>query len=363
MGAPVYNHVCYTLPWCTAAGDVNNHFAPSLSTSPHLPTRPAAAELITVSDSTATASLRSITSRRFFLSPSFAFHIPSDLYASMQGFEESYVLESTDGLGYTQIKPLPPPPNESEDDRLARLRRLQADQHRNHSLSSLRQQLAEQRERKDEEWKEAHNPFKPPRGLDGDEVGWLLDEDDRRRDRERRRKEEEEHERLAFELAVAKHKADEAQQLAQAASKQQQAAAVGAGAGGAALLPATFSFAETDGGASTSPTSGASTAVGGRSGLGVVRVKRKDETTSRQPPAAEKVKRAKSTGDDTRVTQPKPTSSASSPPPPTSSPPSVTSASHSSPPSSLPSTAIATPNVNGASLSSLLLSYGDDEDD
>ena len=276
----------------------------------------------------------------------------ASLLCGMQGFEESYILESTDGLGYTQIKPLPPPPNESEDDRLARLRRLQVDQQRNQSLISLRQQLAEQRERKDEEWKALHNPFKPPRGLDGEEAGWLEDEEERRRDRERRRKEEDEQERTAFELAVARRKEEEAQRQSEAASKQHSAVA---GTGAAAVLPSTFSFAaESDEGTSTSPTSAASTGVKALNGLGVIRVKRKDEATSRHAPAVERIKRAKSTDDENR-------SHHGAAVPSTPSPPSsATPATSASPPSSEYSTK---PVNRGSAALSALLSYDDDDDD
>ena len=283
---------------------------------------------------------------------------PLLLLSRMQGFEESYVLESTDGLGYTQIKPLPPPPNESEDDRLSRLRRLQLDAQRTQSFLSLRQQLAEQKERKDEEWKQTHNPFKPPRGLDGDEVGWLEEEEERRRERERRRVEEEERERMTFELAVARRKEEEAQRQAEAASKQQSAVAK---AGATAALPSTFSFAvaEDDDLTSASSTSAASTSVGGLSGLGVIRVKRKEESTSRQSPAVEKVKRAKSTDDDTRAIH---NTSAISPAP------SNTTVSQAStkpvPLSPSLSSELPTKPVNGSGAAlSALLSYDDDDED
>lgn len=70
----------------------------------------------------------------------------------MLGFEASYVLESSDGLGYTKAKPIPR--EESEEEKLNRLRRLREEERQSATFKSLREQLRENKERADEEYKE-----------------------------------------------------------------------------------------------------------------------------------------------------------------------------------------------------------------
>lgn len=73
-------------------------------------------------------------------------------------FVESAVLYSEDGVSFTKEKDI-----KKEDDGFVS-RRPQPG-----SGKSLGEQLAESKKAKDDEWKEANNPFKPPPGLDEDE--------------------------------------------------------------------------------------------------------------------------------------------------------------------------------------------------
>ena len=125
----------------------------------------------------------------------------------MLGFEESYVLTSADGLAYTSTTPIAH--SLSPADLLARSRREKEEARKNQSLKSLRDQLKDNAEKADAEWKETHNPFMAPKGLDGEEVQWLSDEEGKKRERERVRRLQEERDRMAFEVAVARRKEEE----------------------------------------------------------------------------------------------------------------------------------------------------------
>ena len=122
----------------------------------------------------------------------------------MLGFEESYVLTSADGLAYTAATPIPH--TASPTDLLERARREREEARKNASLKSLREQLRENAEKADAEWKETHNPFMAPKGLDGEDMQWLTDEEAKRREKERLRHLQEERDRVQFEVAVARRK-------------------------------------------------------------------------------------------------------------------------------------------------------------
>lgn len=106
-------------------------------------------------------------------------------------FVEAAVLESTDGISFSkevQVK-------RTEEDLSVRVDSLGASK-------SLREQLMENKERKDAEWKERTNPFKPPPGLDQDEVEFLQEKADMQRQKEEALRRQEELDRQLYEQEV-----------------------------------------------------------------------------------------------------------------------------------------------------------------
>ena len=289
----------------------------------------------------------------------------------MLGFEESFVLTSSDGLAYTSSTPLPPPPTTSPSDLLSRARREREEARKNLSLKSLREQLRENAERAEAEWKETHNPFMAPKGLDGEEVEWLGEEEGRRRDRERVRRLQEERDRVTFELAVARRKEEEAAQGVRDAPEPTTKGTAGA------ALPSFDEEAADDRRSAAAPppsssllsslTSPSPSFILDR--LNVVRVKRKDHPTppapSPQPASPQRPAASLSPpGAARRPKLSKPSSPTTAAPPDSPSPAhSASLPSTSSAPSSLSPASTPAPATTPAPALSSLLAYGEDDDD
>ena len=237
----------------------------------------------------------------------------------MLGFEESYVLTSADGLAYTSTTPIAHAL--SEDEVIARARREREEQRKNASLKSLRDQLRENAEKADAEWKEKHNPFMAPKGLDSEDLDWLSEEEAKKAQRDRLRRMQEDTDRVSFELAVARRKEEEAKANAGAASAT------------SVVLPVpqpSFSFREVAESRTAAPQPSASlsalmhTAAAPSSlpldRLSVVRVKRKDGAHRHAGSSPSSAKRAKP---DSAVPSPPPLPVAA---PQSTSPPSTKTA-------------------------------------
>ncbi len=80
-------------------------------------------------------------------------------------FEEGSVLESTDGVSYTKEKIL-----EKRDDSTRGKSGVAV-----RGDKSLAEQLADAKEKKDEDWKEKNNPFRAPKALDDEDVAFLTE--------------------------------------------------------------------------------------------------------------------------------------------------------------------------------------------
>nr|CCA27650.1 conserved hypothetical protein [Albugo laibachii Nc14] len=65
----------------------------------------------------------------------------------------------------------------------------------------LYERLKKQREEKDNEWKEKHNPFAPPKALDDEEITFIRQLETKKQQFDLQRKEQQEHDRAAFLVA------------------------------------------------------------------------------------------------------------------------------------------------------------------
>jgi hypothetical protein len=115
--------------------------------------------------------------------------------ATLAGFVSSAVLKSdNNGLFSAQATEEVKERTEAEERRLEAQSRADA--------RPLYEQLLEQREAKDTAWKEANNPFKPPPGLDEEDVAYF--EDRASTDRARKRKVYEQGQNDMMEFALAR---------------------------------------------------------------------------------------------------------------------------------------------------------------
>jgi hypothetical protein len=208
----------------------------------------------------------------------------------MQGFEESSVLISTDGLGYRVEKPVEKPaanaaPTLSEEDALfgvssselmsraeRRRREMEAERAGMASLGmtgngvfasddldaaaeaqaaaaaggaraklSLREQLALNAAEKDAAWKAKHNPYRPPPGLNDEEYAAYQELEAAKRTKHEQTRQQEQQDFTLFQIALqqkelAALQAKEQQEAAAAGDAKKQAAAA-APVGSAVPLP------------------------------------------------------------------------------------------------------------------------------
>ena len=116
--------------------------------------------------------------------------------ATLAGFVSTATLTSdNNGLFSAQATEEVKERSEAEERRLAQQARADA--------RPLFEQLQEQREAKDAEWKEKNNPFQPPPGMDEEDVAFEQDREDRARQRKRKAFEQDQNDMADFALARA----------------------------------------------------------------------------------------------------------------------------------------------------------------
>jgi len=109
-------------------------------------------------------------------------------------FVEGAVLTSSDGVIMNQVQEI----EHDEEFRLEQKRQQLREKMNQSSYKSLADQLAENKEKHDEEWRAANNPFRAPPGLDEEDFQFLEAEDAARRDKQLRAKEFEEEDTKKF---------------------------------------------------------------------------------------------------------------------------------------------------------------------
>ena len=135
-------------------------------------------------------------------------------------------MESHDGIAYTDARAISNA-DESESQRLERIRLERREAERANAFKSLREQLRDNREREEAEWAERNNPFRPPPGATDDDVA--ATEELRKLDEMQRATQEAQiqNDKRAFELKQAEIRA----------KRREQAAATAAVAAAKAVTP------------------------------------------------------------------------------------------------------------------------------